>query len=198
MKNTFFLIVAASALFVFFRPSPKESTVWELDKANAKLTFSLSRLLLSPVMGQVKSFDVKVTSSREDFTDGVVEMSADVNSITTGNHKRDIEVKGPNYFDLAKFPTITFKSNSFRKMDDRNYKVLGILTMHGITRPVTVDVVYSKEINPASNKTVTKFKSSCKINRDDFKIGSGGSSALVGKEVQINAETEFVKVESLK
>lgn len=197
MKNTILLFIAIT-LLAAVNFADKRIITWELDKAHSTLGFSISRHFLSPVKGQVRSFNVKVTAINDDLSDAVAEMSADISSITTGTPKRDEELKGPNYFDITKFPTITFKSNSFKRIDERNYKVLGILTMHGITRPVTVEVMYTKEIDAGTNKPVMKFKSTCKIDRDDFKIGSGPSSLAIAKDVYISSETEFVKTEGLK
>jgi polyisoprenoid-binding protein YceI len=149
--------------------------------------------MVSDVEGLFKSFDAKITSSASDFSDAVVEMTADVNSISTENEMRDKDLKGPNYFDAAKYPTLTFKSKTFKKVKDNTYKVTGDLTMHGVTKPVELDVLCRLGTNPQSKKTIAGFKITGKLNRKDFGIGSGAPEAMVSNEVALVANAEFVK-----
>src|SRR4051794_2062960 len=88
---------------------------WVNDPAHSKLNFTATHLLISEVDGGFKTFNAKVTSSKEDFTDAVIELTADVNSIDTGNEKRDQDLKSEKFFDAAKYPTLTFKSTSLKK-----------------------------------------------------------------------------------
>ncbi len=97
--------------------------------------------MVSDVEGWFKTFDAKVTSSKDDFSDAIAEMTADVNSINTDNEERDKHLKSPHFFDAVKYPVITFISKTFKKVDDKNYKVTGDLTTHGITKTVELDAV---------------------------------------------------------
>ncbi|HEY8935538.1 MAG TPA: YceI family protein [Cyclobacteriaceae bacterium] len=167
---------------------------WSLDKAHAKLGFGVTHLLLSTVEGSFKSFDVKLTSSKEDFSDAVIELTADVNTINTDMDKRDEHLKSPDFFDVAKFPTLTFKSKSFKKVDGKKYKLVGDLTMHGVTKPVELDVVVNGPIvHPYSKKNVAGFKITGTLKRKDFGISVGTADAVVSDEVAINANAEFSK-----
>ncbi len=167
---------------------------WSLDKAHSKLGFAISHLTVSEVEGGFKSFDAKITTSKEDFSDGVVELTAEVASITTDNDGRDKHLQSPDYFDAAKFTTLTFKSKSFTKVDGKKYKVTGDLTMHGVTKPVTLDVVFNGTIeHPRSKKTIAGFKISGTLKRTDFGIAVDTPAAMLGDEIIIHANTEFVK-----
>lgn len=167
---------------------------WTIDKAHAKVGFTVTHLLVSDVDGHFKTFDAKITSSKPDFTDAVVELTADINSIDTDNDKRDSDLKGEKYFDAAKFPTLTFKSTSFKKTEGKNYKVTGDLTLHGVTKPVTLDVVLTGPIqHPMSKKDVAGFKISGTLKRSDFGVGTGTPVAIVSEEVTIRANAEFGK-----
>lgn len=167
---------------------------WGMDKAHSKLGFTVTHLLVSDVDGTFKNFDLKITSSKDDFTDAVIEVTADIGSVYTDNDTRDNDLKSPKFFDVAQFPTLSFKSTSFQKLDEKNYKLSGDLTMHGITKPVVLDVVLKGTgVNPMNNKPVAGFKINGTIKRKDFEVGSNFSTAIVSDEVEIKANVELRK-----
>jgi polyisoprenoid-binding protein YceI len=188
MKRTILVTVAALLLLSFTTLQP---STWNLDKAHAKLGFSITHMMISDVEGSFNTFTSTVTSSKEDFSDAVVEMTADVNSVNTGNSSRDNHIKGEDYFDAAKYPVITFKSTSFKKIDDKNYKVTGDLTMHGVTKSIELNALCNTTTHPMTHKPVAGFKITGKIKRTDFGVGS--ASAMLGSEVTIVANAEFAK-----
>lgn len=190
-KITLLFAVAATALFAF---KSAEQTTWEADKAHSKLGFEVTHLMVSDVEGSFKNFSATVTSAKEDFSDAVVDLSADVASINTDNDQRDAHLKGPEFFDAAKFPTLTFKSTSVKKVSGNKYKVAGNLSFHGVTRPVVLDAVLrGVTVNPMSKKPVAGFKVTGTIKRSDFNFGSKFPNAMLSDEVTLNANTEFVK-----
>lgn len=184
-------IVAVMGLLFSF--SIIEQATWSLDKDHAKLSFTLTHLMVSDVEGWFKTFDAKVTSSNEDFSDAVAEMTADVNSINTDNEQRDKHLKSPDFFDVVKYPAITFKSKTFKKVNDTNYKVTGDLTMHGITKTVELNAICKIGTNPMSKQTIAGFKITGIVKRSDFGIGASMGSALIGDEISIVANAEFIK-----
>jgi polyisoprenoid-binding protein YceI len=166
---------------------------WTLDKAHAKLGFSITHLMVSDVEGTFKTFDITLNSSKDDFSDAVITLTADINSINTDNDKRDAHLKSPDFFDAAKFPSLSFKSKSFTKVSGKNYKLTGDLTIHGVTKTVTLDVVYNGTItNPMSKKLVSGFKISGTIKRSDFGVG-GAMTGVLSDEVTIIGNAEFDK-----
>src|SRR6478735_5926314 len=173
MKKIAILALAMASSFAGF-------SQWALDNAHAKLNFSVTHLLISDVEGNFKTINGKITSAKEDFSDAQIEFTSDVNSINTDNADRDNHLKTPDFFDAAKFGTITFKSKSFKKVADKKYKLVGDLTAHGVTKPVEFDVTYNGTINhPYFKKPVAGFKLSGKIKRSDFGIGAGTPDAVV-------------------
>src|SRR2546426_8820737 len=100
---------------------------WTNDKAHSKLGFTVTHLMISEVEGFFKNFDARIISAKPDFSDAVFELNADVNSINTDIDKRDEHLKSPDFFDAAKFPAMTFRSTSFKKVSGKNYKLLGNL-----------------------------------------------------------------------
>src|SRR5664279_4973777 len=131
MKKLFFAVI----LFVY-ASSYAQSTTWKNDKMHSKLTFTVTHLLVSDVDGLFKNFDVTIIASKPNFSDAVIELSADASSINTEVEMRDKDLKSANFFDVATYPKITFKSNSIQPDGQNKYKLTGNLTMNGVTKPV--------------------------------------------------------------
>lgn len=168
---------------------------WSLDKNHAKLGFQVTHLMISDVEGSFNTFDVTLNSSKEDFSDAVIELTADINSVFTNNDYRDKDLKSENFFDAAKFGTLTFKSTSLKLVNGKNYKLAGNLTIHGVTKPVELDVVLKGPIeHPRNNKKlIAGFKVTGKINRKDFGVGEKAPNAAISEEIIIYANAEFSK-----
>ena len=171
-----------------------QTTTWKNDKMHSKLKFTATHLLVSDVDGLFKNFDVTITTTRTDFSDAVFELSADAASINTEVEMRDNDLKSPNFFDVATYPKITFKSTSIKPDGQNKYKLTGNLTIHGVTKPVTMDLWYRGTTeNPMSKKQDAGFKLTGKLKRSDFNIGSGTPSAIVSDEIEIKADGEFAQ-----
>lgn len=168
---------------------------WTVDKAHSKVGFTVTHLLLSEVDGNFKTFDAKITATKPDLSDAVFDLTADVNSIDTDNDRRDGDLKSEKWFDAAKYPTLTFKSSSFKKVEGKKYQATGDLTMHGVTKPVTLDVTMNGPItqeSPRGKQEKAGFKVSGALKRSDFGVGSA-PVAVVSDEVEIKANGEFAK-----
>ena len=171
-----------------------ETAVWKYDNDHAKLGFSISHMTVTDVDGSFKNVDATISASKNDFSDAVAEMTAQVNSVDTDNEKRDAHLQSADFFDATKFPTIVFKSTSFKKAAEENtYTVTGNLTLHGVTKPVTLSALAKTAIHPVTKKTIAGFKITGKINRKDFGIAEQTPAAMLGEEVNILANAEFIK-----
>ncbi|HYC85743.1 MAG TPA: YceI family protein [Chryseosolibacter sp.] len=191
MKKAGIVFLAAIALFSF---KPVAESIWKSDRSHSNIKFTISHMMISDVEGSFKTFDAKITASKDDFSDAVVEFTADVNSIDTENADRDKHLKAPDFFDAQKYPTFTFKSTEFKKVADKKYKVVGNLTLHGVTKEVTLDATYRGTIDhPYTKKKVAGFKVTGAINRTDFGIATSYGSAMLGEEVTFTANAEFIK-----
>jgi polyisoprenoid-binding protein YceI len=165
---------------------------WTLDKSHGKLGFSITHMKISEVEGAFKKFDITVNSSKPDFTDAIIELTADVNSISTENEMRDEHIKNPDYFDANKYPLLNFKSTMVKKLAGKNYAITGLLTMHGISKTVTFNAILNGiGENPMSKKTMAGFKITGIIKRLDFNIGE--ESMMLGNEVSLSANFELMK-----
>jgi polyisoprenoid-binding protein YceI len=191
-KLTLFATVAISAILFAF--TVVTSTTWTYDKNHAKVGFTVTHMMISDVEGYFKKADVTLTTTKEDFTDAVVEMTAEAASINTDNEKRDGHLQSADFFDAAQFPTLTFKSTSFKKTKTANtYVVKGNLTMHGVTKPVTLSALAKTGTHPMNKKSIVGFKITGQLKRSDFGIGGSTPTAIVSDEVLIDANAEFVK-----
>jgi len=171
-----------------------QTTTWKNDKMHSKLTFTATHLLISDVDGLFKNFEATITTSKPDFSDAIFELSADVSSINTEVEMRDNDLKSANYFNAATYPTITFKSTSIKPNGQNKYKLTGNLTIHGVTKSVTMDLWYRGTTeNPMSKQQDAGFKLTGTLKRSDFNIGSNTPSAIVGDEIEIKADGEFGK-----
>ncbi|GAA4338931.1 YceI family protein [Mucilaginibacter gynuensis] len=169
-------------------------TTWNLDKAHANLKFTVTHLLVSDVDGSFKDFDATIVSSKPDFSDAKFSFTAQTASVNTENEKRDGHLKSADFFDVEKFPTITFASTSIKKVADKKYKVTGNLTLHGTTKVVTLDLWYRGTIvNPMSKADDAGFQVTGTIKRSDFAFGTKFPAAVVSDEVEIKANGEFGK-----
>jgi polyisoprenoid-binding protein YceI len=167
---------------------------WKLDKNHSQLNWGVTHNGISTVEGGFRSFTATITSSKDDLSDAVVELTADINSINSGVDPRDNHLKSAEFFDAATYPTLTFKSTAFKKVADKNYVMTGDLTLHGVTKSVTLNVTFNGTYtNTASNKISAGFHISGIIKRSDFGIGSAFPANLLGDDVSLDANTEFIK-----
>jgi polyisoprenoid-binding protein YceI len=185
------LISAAALLALSFT---FEQATWSLDKTHSHLGFTINHLGIADINGSFNSVETKITSSKEDFSDAVVELSADAGSINTGNEQRDAHLKSADFLDAEKHPRLTFKSTSFTKGKGNHYIVKGYFTMHGITKPVELDAVHNgTTVHPMNKKSIAGFKVSGTIKRSDFGVATSMTAPFLSDEIKLLADLEFSK-----
>lgn len=175
----------------------QNTSKWKVDSPHAKVGFSTVHSTISDVAGIFNSFDTTIVASEEDFSDAVFELTIDVASIGTDVDKRDEHLRSPDFFQVEKYPAMTFKSTSIEETQKENrYKLTGNLTMHGATKTVTMDLWYRGTIkNPQTGAITAGFQVTGTINRSNFNIATKIPKYLVSDEVFIKADGEFVKQE---
>ncbi len=167
---------------------------WSIDKAHSRIGFGITHLGINEIDGDFKVFDGKITSAKGDFSDATIEFSADMNSINTDVEARDKHLKSADFFDVANNPTMTFKSTSFKKEKGNKYHVTGNLTMHGVTKLVTLEaVLVGTTVHPMTKKEMAGFRITGIINRMDFGVGSTMPGPMLAEQVELQANTEFSK-----
>jgi polyisoprenoid-binding protein YceI len=166
--------------------------VWQNDKAHSQLKFDITHLGVSTISGAFRDFDATISATKPDFSDAVFELTAKTGSINTGIDKRDDHLKSPDFFDAATNPEIKFKSTGLKNTGKDMYELTGDLTMHGVTKTVTMELWYRGTItNEMSKKPVAGFRATGKVKRADFNIGPKFGPPMLSEEVTIVADGEF-------
>ena len=187
----FTIILSAFFLLTAFTAT---NGVWKSDDPHSQLGFTVTHLGISDVSGTFNDFDATITSSKPDFSDAVFELTAQTGSIHTRVEARDKHLKSADFFDAEKFPTMNFKSTSLNKTGNGKYKLTGDLTLHGVTKQVSMDLLYRGTVENAMNKKPTAgFQLTGTINRSDFNIGKGFPAPMISDEVRIKADGEFAQ-----
>ncbi|MCK9159885.1 MAG: YceI family protein [Bacteroidaceae bacterium] len=188
MKKYFLLMTILTVSLL----SNAQSKIWTNDPAHSRLGFTIKHLTISEVEGRFANFSVKVITTKADYMDAKVVLIAKVPSINTNSDSRDTHLRSADFFDAQKYPVMTFKSTSVKKINAKKGLLSGNLTMHGITKPVTLTVEYfGSVVNPMNKKETVGFKVTGVVKRSDFALGPKFAEALLGNEVNIVANVEF-------
>jgi polyisoprenoid-binding protein YceI len=172
---------------------------WGFDQSHSNVRFSVSHMVISEVEGNFTDFEGTVTSNKADFSDASIVFSIIVGSIDTDDEKRDEHLRGGDFFNVEKFPTIKFKSTSMEKVGDNKFKVTGDFTMLSVTKEVTFDVKYGGTIKDPWGNTKAGFKVTGTIDRTDWGLkynstmDTGG--VMIGEDVDIVCNFELIKIQ---
>lgn len=190
MKKNFFLTAALCLI------STLVFSQWTNDKGHSRVAFIVQHHGISEVDGFFKKFEAILKSEKEDLSDASFEVSIETASLNTELEMRDNHLRSPDIFDAQKFPTITFKSTSFKKKKKNMYVMIGDLTIKGITKSITLDVTLNGPVeNPNKNAKNMQIgiKALGKIKRSEFTVGQNLPLAFVGDEIQLRITGEFNK-----
>ena len=189
MKKIFLFLTAACATL-----SMNAQTTWQADPMHSKLSFGITHLGISTVDGIFEKFTATATTTNADFSDVAFEMTAETASINTNVEPRDKHLKSADFFDVAKYPKMHFKSSSIKNTGTDKYQLTGMLTMHGVSKAVTLDLWYRGTlVNPMSKATTAGFQITGVVKRSDFGIGPNFSPPMLSNEVWITADIEFIR-----
>jgi polyisoprenoid-binding protein YceI len=166
-------------------------TVWHLDSNHSQLGFAIALLNISDVEGNFKIKDATIHAPKADFSDAGLTLRAKTKTIHTGIEARDAHLRTADFFDADKYPLITFTSKTFTKTGEGKYQVTGDLSMHGITKPVTLDATARTVVHPMTKKTVAGFRVSGVVKRSDFGISPATPPELLSNDVVIRANVQF-------
>ena len=184
------LTLGALALAVPFTLA--QTSTWAPDKAHSEVNFTVLHMSLSNVRGHFGNIGGTVVMNDSDITKSTVNITIDVTSVDTGVAARDNDLKSPNWFDAAQFPTATFTSTSISKTGS-GLSINGNLTLHGVTKPVTLQVEGPKGPVPGMDKKPHMgFSGTTSIKRTDFGIGKAPAS-IVGEDVSLTFDLDLAK-----
>ena len=170
-----------------------QTSTWVPDKAHSEVDFSILHLSLSKVHGRFGNIGGSIVMNDADISKSTVNVTIDVSSVDTGVAPRDNDLKGPNIFDVAQFPTATFVSTSVAKSGN-GLTVTGNLTLHGVTKPVTLTVEGpTGPVAGMDKKQHSGFSATTTISRTAFGIATKMPSAVLGDDVQLTIELDLAK-----
>lgn len=179
-------------------PAAALADTWQIDPAHTNVEFTVRHMMISNVKGQFEKTSGTITIDGTDPTTAKIDATIDASSLNTRVAKRDAHLKSPDFFDVAKYPTITFKSTKVETEGSGKYKVTGDLTLHGATKPVVLEVESSgAPIKDPMGSTRAGAAATATISRKDFGLTwnkpmeTGG--VLIGDDVAISIDVEAVK-----
>lgn len=177
-----------------------KTTKWALDPAHSELTFKIKHLMISNVSGAFKNFSAKVETVETDFSTANINLTAEMNSISTNNEQRDAHLRSSDFFEVEKFPQLKFTSTEIEQTDDESFNLYGNLTIKGVTKPVKLNMEYNGIVKDPYGQEKAGFFVSGKINRSDWGINlnvaleTGG--LMLGEDIRIQSEVQFVRQEA--
>ena len=190
-------VVVAIAL-TLAAPVLAHADTWQIDPMHTSVEFTVRHMMISNVKGTFEMTSGTITVEGSDPTTAKIDAVIDASSINTRVERRDADLKSPDFLDVAKYPTITFKSTKVEAAGEGKWKVTGNLTLHGVTKPVVLDVESTgAPIHDPMGNTRAGASATTKINRKDFgltynkTLESGG--VMVGDEVSITIDVEAIK-----
>ena len=166
------------------------TTTWTIDPSHSAAQFSVRHMMVSNVRGEFGKLAGTIVFDDEDAGRSGVEATIDATSINTRVASRDDDLKSDSFFDVAKYPTITFKSTKVTPAGPNKYSVDGNLTMHGVTKPVTLEVAVTPAIKDPRGNQRRGAEATAKLSRKEF--GVSGAPGAVGDEVQVLIDFEAV------
>ncbi len=189
------LRTAAVALALVPALAHATADTWKIDAAHSTVGFSVRHLVISTVRGQFSSFSGTIALDDADVTRSTVEATIDAASLGTQVPDRDKHLRSPDFFDVARYPTLSFRSTRIEKAGEA-LKVTGDLTLHGVTRPVTLDATMTPAVKGMMGESRRGFSATARISRKEFGLAWNKlveAGPVVGDEVAISLELEAVR-----
>lgn len=192
------LLTSLAGGLVLALPAFAGSNDWKFDPTHSRAGFEVKHMMISTVRGDFSKVSGTAQYDGKNISSIKVDATIDANSINTGNEDRDKHLRNKDFFDTEKFSEIKFVSKSAKAAGKGRFKLLGDLTMHGVTKPVTLDVEGpSAKINDKHGNWKVGASATAKVNRKDFGLTYGGlmdnGGAMVGDEVKIVLDIELAQ-----
>ena len=170
---------------------------YKIDPMHSEITFKVKHLMITNVTGSFQQFDATMEATAEDFSDAKISFEADINSISTGNEKRDTHLKSDDFFSAEQFPKLSFTSTSFTHKGGSDYVLNGDLTIKGNTKPVSLNVEFGGRMTDFYGQDKAGFEISGKINRSEFGLTwsavTEAGGVVVSDEIKLNLAVQMVK-----
>ena len=172
-------------------------TLWKIDPTHSEIQFKVKHLVISTVTGSFKNYDATVETDGESLEGAEIYFEAETGSIDTGVEQRNQHLKSDDFFNAEKFPKLTFKSTSFEKTGDDEYKLTGDLTIRDVTRSITLDVEHGGTLQDPYGQTKAGFEVTGKINRKEFGLKwnavTEAGAIVVSDDVKLIMNVQFIQ-----
>ena len=192
------IAVTAGLAAALSLPAAAATSTWNIDPAHSSAQFSVRHLAISTVRGTFSKISGTVQLDESDITKSTVNVSIDVATVDTHEPDRDADLRTDKFFDVAKYPTMTFKSKKVEQVAPGKLKVTGDFTLHGVTKEVVLDVEGPTPPvkDPWGNQRAA-VSAATKINRQAYGVkwnaNMDNGGVVVGDDVSINLDVEMVK-----
>lgn len=171
---------------------------WNIDASHSSIRFAVDHMVISEVEGIFSTYEGSIITTKADFSDAKINFTVDVNSVNTDNAKRDEHLRGADFFETEKYPKMTFVSTSVQKTGENKYSLTGKLSLHGVTKEITLAMTYGGTTKDPWGNTKAGLKVTGVINRSDFGLKYNSvleaGSLMIGEEVTITAKVELAKI----
>lgn len=173
---------------------------WQIDPTHTNIGFTVRHMVVAKVNGRFTKFEGKLTQAGDGFAGATAEVTIDASSIDTQVAGRDDHLRSADFFDVARFPSITFRSKGMEKAGKERYRLIGDLTIHGTTKEVELDSEFLGGVTDPFGVERLAFSASARIDRSDFgltwnqALEAGG--VLVSDRVDLQIEVQWVKADA--
>jgi polyisoprenoid-binding protein YceI len=178
------------------------NNTWNIDETHSGIHFAIRHMVVSKVRGRFAKYSGTIELDDEDLTRSTIEVTIDAASIDTGTAQRDEHLRSADFFDVARFPQMRFRSKRIDKVEDDRYRMLGELTIRDVTREVSLDVEHGGRVTDPMGDQRVGFVAKLAVDRKDFglkwnqALETGG--VLVGDRVEIELEVEAVRASAVR
>jgi len=202
----FFVMTILFSLSASIFPQEK----WVVDKPHSSISFEVDHVIalseisnagedftLGSTRGQFKDYDIKFIPGKNDFSDSQVEVTIQVKSVETGSKARDVYLRSSSFFDVEKYPLMTFKSTSFKKTGENTYKVIGDLTIKNVTKPMELEFTYSGKPFDSPDNDYISFTGKGLLYRNEYGLVWGDvlekGGFRISYYVRLNIQANFMR-----
>ena len=172
-------------------------STWAIDPTHSEIGFKVKHMMFTNVSGKFNTSEATIVNEDDQFETSKINFSADVNTVDTNNGDRDNHLRSADFFDVEKFPKLSFVGTSVKKLNEGLFQIDGDLTIKDVTKSVSLETEYSGIMKDPWGNTKAGLSITGKINRKDFgltwnsTLETGG--VLVGEEIKLNVEIQLIK-----
>lgn len=173
------------------------ATTWVIDPSHSEVQFKVKHLMVSTVTGSFGQYEGQLVMAGDDFEDAQISFSAEISSISTNQEQRDTHLKSADFFDADQFPQLTFTSTGMKKTGDDTYALTGDLTLHGVTKPVTLKAEYGGQMEDFYGQTKAGFELTGVIKRKEYGLNwdavTEAGGVVVSDDVRLIMNIQVIK-----